>query len=266
MVGIADDEYPVALGTISAPPSQLWFRGSLPPPGVVAVVGTRQPSGFGRRVADVVARSAVEAGLGVIAGLATGVDAVAHRSAIDAGGRTWAVLGSGVDRPSPASNVALAEAIVESGGGLIAEVPPGTASSARWLVARDRIQSGLSLAVVLCQCDVGSGAMHTARFAVLQGRPLVVVRPRGRDAALPTSAGNLVLCDAAGCDPALLSATGSAAAAIRARRPVADVVIDRREELPELWTLIRARSAGFGPPWRSSPAARPARPERGRRQ
>lgn len=239
IVGVDEDEYPAELAAISSPPARLWVRGSLPPPDVVAVVGARRPTGFGRRVAEAVARSAVEAGLGVVAGLATGVDTIAHRSTLDAGGQTWAVLGSGVDRPSPAANTVLADVIVRSGGGLIAEVPPGTARSARWLVARDRIQAGLSLAVIVCQCDMGSGAMHTARFALIQHRLLVVVRPHGRDAGVPASAGNLVLSDPEGCDPATLSARGEAAEMIRMRRPAADVVIDRREQLPELWSRLR---------------------------
>jgi DNA processing protein len=163
-------------------------------------------------VADAAARSAVAAGLAVISGLAAGIDTVAHESALAAGGLTWAVLGSGVDVPTPISNAALAEEIVARGGGLIAEVPLGTPVGRQQLVARDRIQSGLSLAVVICQCETSSGAMHTARFAVVQGRLLVVVRPRGPDGAVTACSGNVALADPNGCDPALLSATGRTAA------------------------------------------------------
>jgi DNA processing protein len=144
-----------------------------------------------------------------------------------------------VDIPTPISNAALAEEIVASGGGLIAEVPPGTPVARRQLVARDRIQSGLSLAVVICQCETSSGAMHTARFAVIQGRLLVVVRPRGPDRAVAGCTGNVVLADPNGCDPSLVSATGKIAELIRARRPMADVVIDDREELDELFEQLR---------------------------
>lgn len=261
-------DYPESLRSIPSPPARLWVCGTLPPLEVVAVVGTRRPSAFGRRVADAVARTAVAAGLGVVAGLATGVDTVAHRAALDAGGRTWAVLGSGVDVPTPWSNRVLAAEIVETGGGLVAEVPPGTDRSARQLVARDRIQAGLSCAVVICQCEVGSGAMHTARFALVQRRPLVVARPAPSEAALPASSGNLALCDPAGCEPALLGATGRVAAALAGRRPMADVVVTARGELPGLWAglaaaraspVTPARSPGCAPPSRSSPAA-PARP------
>lgn len=237
--GIEAPGYPANLRSIPSPPKALWMRGASPPPAAVAIVGTRHPTHFGRTVADAAARSAVAAGLAVISGLAAGIDTIAHESALAAGGLTWAVLGSGVDLPTPRMNFALAEQIVASGGGLIAEVPPGTPVSRRRLVARDRIQSGLSLAVVICQCEIASGAMHTARFALVQGRLLVVVRPRGPDRTVTACTGNAVLADPNGCDPSLLSATGKTAELIRSRRPVADVVVDDREELADLFDRLR---------------------------
>ena len=238
-IGIGEPGYPANLRSIPFPPKVLWVRGALPPVGAVAIVGTRHPTRFGRSVAHAAACSAVAAGLAVISGLAAGIDTVAHESTLAAGGRTWAVLGSGVDVPTPVSNIVLAEEIVASGGGLLAEVPPGTPVGRRRLVARDRIQSGLSLAVVICQCEISSGAMHTARFAAIQGRILVVVRPREPGRAVTACTGNVALADPNGCDPALLSATGKTAELIRARRPVADVVIDSRDELAELLERLR---------------------------
>jgi len=239
-VGIDAEGYPARLRSIPSPPKTLWVRGSMPPAAAVAIVGTRHPTPFGSAVAELAARAAVEAGLGVVSGLASGIDTAAHKTALSSGGRTWAVLGSGVDVPTPTVNAALAEEIVASGGGVIAEVPPGTPVSPRRLVARDRIQSGLCLAVLICQCETSSGAMHTARFALLQGRLLVVARPRGHAAAEPACSGNLVLADPDGCDPALLSATGKAAELVRARKPVADVVIEGRSELADLWGRLAA--------------------------
>jgi DNA processing protein len=218
-------------------------RGALPSAAAVAIVGTRQPTSFGRRVARLAAEGAVAAGFAVISGLATGIDTVAHESALSAGGLTWAVLGSGVDLLTPSSNAALAEEIVAAGGGLVAEVPPGTPVSRRSLVARDRIQSGLSLAVVLCQCEVSSGAMHTARFAAVQGRLLAVARPRSPQHDVAACSGNLALSDPEGCDPALLSATGRTAELVRGRRPMADFVINDRDDLRELWRRLRPPSA-----------------------
>ncbi|MGA3353589.1 MAG: DNA-processing protein DprA [Acidimicrobiales bacterium] len=230
--------YPAVLRSIPSPPKTLWVRGSLPPATAVAIVGTRKPTRFGRDLAAAAARSALAAGLAVISGLATGVDTVAHEAVLAAGGRTWAVIGSGVDVPTPISNAVLADEIVEAGGGLISEVPPGTPVSVRNLVARDRIQSGLSLAVFVCQCETSSGTMHTARFAAEQGRLLAVARPRGPESAEHANSGNLALVDPDGCDPLLLSARGKTVELVRARRPMADVVIDSSDELAGLWDRI----------------------------
>ena len=174
LLRIGAEGYPDRLASIDSAPKVLWLLGSPPPERAVAIVGTRRPTAFGLWWAGLVAEAAVRAGFGVVSGLAPGVDTVAHRAALAAGGRTWAVLGSGVDVPTPPANAGLAREIATSGGGLLAEVPPGTPGSTRRRVARDRIQSGLSCAVVVCQCETSSGTMHTARFAVLQGRVLAV--------------------------------------------------------------------------------------------
>jgi DNA processing protein len=233
--------YPAALSSIASPPERLWVRGSLPPPSAVAIVGTRQPSGFGRDMAQAAATTALAAGLAVVSGLAIGVDTVAHETVLALGGLTWAVIGSGVDVPTPVSNTQLAEEIVASGGGLIAEVPPGTQVSARNLVARDRIQSGLSLAVLICQCETTSGTMHTARFAAEQGRLLVVARPVRAQRDEKASSGNLALIDPEGCDPSLLSARGETAELVRRRRPMADIVLESPDELAGMWRWLQAR-------------------------
>jgi len=238
-IAIDEPEFPAQLRSIPSPPKRLWVRGALPPLAAVAIVGTRRPSSFGRGVARAAALGAVRAGLAVVSGLAAGIDTVAHESALAAGGLTFAVLGSGVDVPNPIENRNLVEEIVAAGGGLLAEMPPGTPPNRRQLVARDRIQSGLSLAVVICQCEISSGAMHTARFAVLQGRPLVVALPRDPARASGPCSGNLALADPAGCDPAILSAKGVAAEIVGARRPVADLVVHDSDELDAFWKRLQ---------------------------
>ena len=232
--------YPLRLASIASPPRRIWVSGTVPPPAAVAIVGTRWPTVSGRAVARAAAAGALAAGMAVISGLAAGIDTVAHETVLEKGGRTWAVIGSGVDRPTPVNNRGLAGEIVASGGGLIAEVPPGTPVSRPQLVARDRIQSALALAVVVCQCETSSGAMHTARFAVLQERILAVARPSGDEAAQRPWSGNLVLSDPGGCDPALVRANGGAAELIGSRRPMADVVFESPEELSGLWESLLA--------------------------
>ncbi len=238
-VGFFDDDFPERLRTIPGPPAVLWVTGSLPAAPAVAVVGTRDPTPYGRDVARLVATEAVREGFGVVSGLALGIDTIAHEAALDAGGLTWAVLGCGVDVPSPAVNKELAERMVASGGGLLAEVPPGSSVSPQALVARDRLQSGLSAATVVAQSGIPSGTLHTARFTIEQGRVLAVARPPVNLQDEPASAGNLALTDPEGIDPAVLKATGPTARAIASRRPAADVVLNSRRDLPALWERAR---------------------------
>lgn len=241
-VRLDDPGYPGRLRAIAAAPSELFVLGALPSGPAVAVVGSRRPTAFGRELGALAARAAVRAGFAVVSGLAPGVDTAAHEAALACGGRTFAVVASGVDVPGRADPHGLAGRIVAAGGGLVAEVAPGTGTSARRRIARDRLQAGLSEAVVVCESELGGGALHTARTAVVEGRRLVVVRPGGR-AAAAAAAGVLALCDPAGCDPAVLSATGHDAACVAARRPVADTVLERREELPEFFADLYAATS-----------------------
>lgn len=207
------------------------------------MVGTRRPDADGLALARRLAGQLVEHGYSVISGLAQGIDCAAHRGALDAGGRTWAVVGCGVDvavAPAAARDPALVSEMVERGG-VLAEVPPGTTATAQALVARDRIQSGLSAATVVVQTDLASGTMHTARFTLEQERLLVVLAPGAERSDRAGWAGNAALSDPGGCDPALLHARGRLAVRLAARRPVADLVLDPDGNLTPLLDLISER-------------------------
>ena len=203
----------------------------------MAVVGTRHPDRAGVELAGRLAEELVRRDYAVVSGLAIGIDTAAHQAALEAGGRTWAVLGCGVD-VLPWAGAADLVRRIPAAGGLLAEVPPGTAVSSRALVARDRLQSAMSLATVVVQTDRRSGTLHTARFSLLQGRPLVVVAPPGVAPAGPAWAGNAALCDPAGCDPVLLHATGAAGRLVASRRPVADLVLGADGPWSDLWELL----------------------------
>lgn len=231
-VGHFDDEFPDLLRHIPAPPALLWLSGRLPDQAGLAVVGTRRPTRWGRAVAARAAH-AVPDGVPIISGLAAGIDTAAHQAALDAGQPTVAVLGGGIDRPTPAANVDLAAAIVDAGGALLSEQPPGTEPSGPTLVARNRLQSGLSSVVLPAQFVIPSGTAHTVRFAIAQQRTLLTARPTGSHAQHRMCAGNLALCDPAGIDPTVLSATGRDAAAIAGRLPCADTVVEEGDELDE---------------------------------
>jgi DNA processing protein len=194
IVGYFNDDYPQALSEIKDAPAVLWIRGKLPDPAPrVAIVGTRAPTEWGTVMARAAAADAAASGVSVVSGLALGIDIAAHRAVLEAGGDTIAVLGSGIDKPTPQEHAADAEEIVESGGCLLTEQAPGTPASSRTLVARNRLQSGLSAATIVVQCGIKSGTMSTARFALDQSRILALPQPPEGEQGEPENAGSLSL-------------------------------------------------------------------------
>ncbi|MBI3088659.1 MAG: DNA-protecting protein DprA [Candidatus Colwellbacteria bacterium] len=149
----------------------------MPDPGfpAVAIVGTRKATAVGIQTAEKIAARLAEAGLIIISGLAMGIDTAAHRGALGARGKTVAVLGNGIDEIYPAQNEKLANEILETGGAIISEYPPAEPSFRGNFIARNRIISGLSVAVVIVEAPVKSGALATAGFAAEQGRSVFVV-------------------------------------------------------------------------------------------
>jgi len=171
-----DDDYPTRLLEISPSPPVLYLRGAIKPEDdwAVAVVGTRRITAYGRQVTERIATKLSQAGVTVISGLARGVDGVAHKAALEAGGRTLAVLGCGVDRIYPPEHRNLAEKIIKNGA-VISDFAPGTPPEASNFPPRNRIIAGLSLATVVVEADVRSGALITANFAADQGREVFAV-------------------------------------------------------------------------------------------
>ena len=173
---VVDAEYPRLLREIPAPPPVLYVRGRLLPEDdlAVGVVGTRNISAYGRHVTDLLAGDLAAQRVTIVSGLARGVDTHAHSAALSAGGRTVAVLGCGPDLVYPPENARLAARIVEQGA-IVTEFPPGTQPEAGNFPARNRIISGLSLAVLVTEAPEASGALITARFAAEQGRDIFAV-------------------------------------------------------------------------------------------
>ena len=176
--------YPPRLRDIPAAPPRLFVRGRakvLASLGLLAVVGSRGASIEGLATARELSAQIASAGVGIVSGLAEGVDAVAHEAALAAGAETIAVLGGGLDEISPPRNRPLARQIVSAGGALISEQTPGTPARTRYLVARNRLISGIAAAVLIIECELGSGTLHTVRFAAEQGRPIFVPPPTQGD-------------------------------------------------------------------------------------
>ena len=156
----------------------------------IAIVGTRNPTDWSVKVAQRLAELCVEAGRVIVSGLAMGCDQVAHQQVVDMRGLAVAVMAHGLDTVHPQANQGLADRILEEGGALVSEYPPGTPVERYRFVERDRIQSGLSAGVIAVQTTDDGGTMHTARSALQQGRELATVAA-GHDRLLtPEFSGN----------------------------------------------------------------------------
>ena len=168
--------YPALLGMLHDPPPVLALLGdpAALAPRAVALVGARNASAAGRRIAEGLAESLAGAGLTVVSGLARGIDAAAHLGALRAG-RTGAAVAGGLDQPYPPENAALQARIAAEGGAVLAEAPLGTAPLARHFPRRNRIVAGLSLGVVVVEAAPRSGSLITARLALEAGRELFAV-------------------------------------------------------------------------------------------
>ena len=171
-----DLDYPRHLKEIDQPPPVLYVRGSILPEDEwsVAIVGTRRVTAYGRQVAEEVATTLARNGVTIVSGLARGVDFIAHQAALNAGGRTLAVLGNGVDIVYPPENRQLAAQIMEHGA-LISDYALGTQPDGINFPPRNRIISGLSMAVIIVEAGTTSGALITATFAAEQGRDVFAV-------------------------------------------------------------------------------------------
>jgi DNA processing protein len=177
VLGFFDPDYPPRLRAIPDPPPLVFLCGELEllrAPRLAAVVGSREPGEAGARTTAELTAALATAGYRVLSGLAQGVDAAAHRAALVAGVPNIAVLAAGLDRISPRANQPLAEAILADGGALLSEQPLGTETLPANLITRSRLQSAIADFVLLTDCAIRSGTMHTARFAAAQGRPLFV--------------------------------------------------------------------------------------------
>jgi DNA processing protein len=174
LVGLGEPDYPVLLRAVDGPPPLLTIRGaanfSRP---TAAIVGSRNASAGGAKMAERLALGLGAADFLIISGLARGVDAAAHRASLAAG--TVAVVASGIDRVYPEEHAGLQRQILESGGAVITEMPFGWEPRAHDFPRRNRLISGCSLGVVVVEAAIRSGSLHTARFALDQGREVFAV-------------------------------------------------------------------------------------------
>jgi DNA processing protein len=174
IVALGDPDYPARLKEIHDPPARLYVDGWLPTEPMIAIVGSRRATPYGRRTAHRLARELSDAGVVVVSGLARGVDAAAHRGALEGPTPTVAVMATGLDRIYPPDHAELARAIAAAGA-VITEAENGTLPLPGRFPVRNRIISGLSLGVVVVEAAQRSGALITARMAAEQGREVFCV-------------------------------------------------------------------------------------------
>lgn len=176
-VTLLDENYPTLLKEIYDPPPMLYYLGDLNTKQSLslAVVGTRRPSQYGKRVTEHLCQDLVFNNVEIVSGLALGIDALAHASALRKEGRTVAVLGCGLDVNYPASNQKLKEAIIDRGGCILSEFPMGEPGRAGNFPIRNRVISGLSRGVLVTEATTDSGSLITAKRALEQNRNLYSV-------------------------------------------------------------------------------------------
>lgn len=186
-------EYPNLLKEISHPPQRLWLKGAKldNTEKRLTVVGARTPTQYGRKVVEKLIKEVAEAGVTIVSGLAIGIDGLAHKAALDAGGKTIAVMAGGLDNIYPPSNQKLSERILANGGTIISEYPEGTEYFKSNFVARNRIQSGLSEAVLIVEAAEKSGTLITADFAIDQNR-IVMAVPGNIDSLVSAGTNQLI--------------------------------------------------------------------------
>ncbi|HET9722019.1 MAG TPA: DNA-processing protein DprA [Candidatus Saccharimonadales bacterium] len=171
--------YPLILADIGSPPPQLFWAGASPDSWLgaprVAIVGSRKATTYGIEITRKLAGQLASAGVVVISGMAMGIDSAAHQAALGAGGITVAVLGTSLSDASKSSRANLANQILNQGGTIISEYSAQDIVQKSNFVIRNRIVSGLADVVVITEAALKSGSLHTARFALEQGKTVMAV-------------------------------------------------------------------------------------------
>lgn len=179
LISYRDPLYPQLLWQINDPPLLLYVKGELLKEDNegLAVIGTRNASIYGREMAHKLSSELAGSGFTIVSGLARGIDTSAHQGALQAGGRTIAIIGSGLSNVYPQENRKLAELVAQNGA-VISELPMLTPPERFNFPKRNRIVSGMSLAALLIEASLHSGAMRTMQLAESQGRQLFAISGR----------------------------------------------------------------------------------------
>lgn len=174
---IEDENYPEKLKNIDNPPKQLYILGNekiLDSFGL-AIIGCRQYSEYGKKVAKELSFKLAKQGINIISGMAKGIDSFSHMGCMVAGGKTIAVLGSGFNNIYPKENIELLKEIIRTGGAVITEYSPDVKPIGANFPLRNRIISGLSEGVIVIEARKKSGTLITVDYALEQGKEIFAV-------------------------------------------------------------------------------------------
>ncbi|MDR0286303.1 MAG: DNA-processing protein DprA [Clostridiales bacterium] len=195
ITNVFKSDYPALLKNTYMPPLVLYYFGQLPgDKNLLSVVGSRKTSAYGRCNTFRICRELAGAGLGIVSGMARGIDSKAHEGALEGGGYTAAVLGNSLDRVYPPENVRLFEQI-KNKGCIISEYPPGSEIYKSNFPARNRIIAGISLGTFVTEAAKSSGAMITVDRALEENREIFAL-PGNVDSILSGGTNNLIKCGA----------------------------------------------------------------------
>ncbi len=171
-----DESYPELLKEIYYAPLILYYKGRLNNGfNSIAIVGTRRNTLYGKMTTEKIVEELVRNKIIVVSGLAYGIDSIAHRETLKNKGITYAIIASGIDEISPSISRELAKKIIDAGGAVISEYPPGIKARPGYFPQRNRIISGVSRAVIVIESDIKGGALITVRFAIDQSREVFAV-------------------------------------------------------------------------------------------
>lgn len=177
VIRLGESKYPRKLINIKNPPKQLYLQGNIDllKSNIIAIVGSRNCSQNGRKLAEKFTKELVEQGITIASGLASGIDTIAHKVTLDNNGKTIAVLGNGFNHIFPKENLSLYNKIIESEGLIISEYTPDTKAESKNFVNRNRIVSGISIGILVVEAAYRSGTSITARYAIEQEKKVFVL-------------------------------------------------------------------------------------------
>ena len=182
LLAYPEEEYPEVYRQLYEPPAVLFYKGRLPnlDMPLAAIVGARDCSAYGREMAEYFARSLAERGIGIVSGLAYGIDSAAHRGALQANGYTLGILGTGADVCYPQENKYLYEHMICTGG-VLSEFLPGAAPMPYHFPQRNRLISGLASCLLVMEAKKRSGSFITVEYALEQGKEVFALPGRVGD-------------------------------------------------------------------------------------